>query len=130
MASYWPSAQAKANDPVIAGKMNSLTKIIFSQTLEKVEWENSVLSKGDIKDTVIKLKEQSGKDIVVFGSSSIVSSLTQSGLIDECRVIINPVILGRGKAQFSGDIDIKKMKLINIRQFGDGVVMLSYQPIQ
>lgn len=61
MASYWPSAQAKANDPVIAGKMNGLTKIVFSQMLEKVEWENSVLSKGDIKDAVIKLKEQPEK---------------------------------------------------------------------
>lgn len=67
---------------------------------------------------------------MIFGSSSIVSSLTQSGLVDEYRVIINPVILGKGKAQFIGDIDTKKLKLINIHQFGDDVVMLSYQPIQ
>jgi dihydrofolate reductase len=130
MSSYWPSNQAKLDTPAIADKMNSLTKIIFSKTLEKVEWGNSILVKGNIKDTVIKLKTQPGKDMVIFGSGNIVSSLTQLGLIDEYRVIINPVILGSGKAQFNGNVDTKKLKLIDVRKFDTGVVILSYQPIQ
>jgi len=90
-----------------AGKMNGLPKVIFSKTLDSVEWENSSLIKDNVKETVLKLKQQPGKDMVILGSGSIVSAFTQMDLIDEYRIIINPVILGDGKLQFTGDLDKK-----------------------
>jgi dihydrofolate reductase len=129
MAAYWTMPEVKLNDPVIAGKMNSLTKIVFSKSLDSVEWENSSLVKDNIKETVLKLKQQPGKDIVILGSGSIVSALTQMNLIDEYRVIINPVILGAGKLQFTGSLDKKILNLTDVKRFNSGVVILYYQPI-
>jgi dihydrofolate reductase len=130
MAAYWPMPEPKANDPVIAGKMNGLPKIVFSKTLDRVEWENSTLVKDNIKETVLKLKEQPGKDIVILGSGSIVSAFTQMSIIDEYRIIINPVILGAGKTQFNESLDKKILKLTDVKQFSSGVIILYYQPIQ
>jgi dihydrofolate reductase len=89
MASYWPSATE--NDPFIADKMNNLPKIVFSKTLEKVEWKNSRLVKGNIAEEISKLKLQPGKDMVIFGSGRIVSTFAQLGLIDEYRIIVEGV---------------------------------------
>src|SRR5262249_17783325 len=75
MASYWPTQQAINNDPVVAGKMNSLPKIVFSKTLKKAEWSNSRLVAGDLGEEVSKLKQQPGKDMVIFGSAVLVSAL-------------------------------------------------------
>jgi dihydrofolate reductase len=130
MASYWPTEMAKKNDPIIAGKMNSLQKMVFSKTLQKAEWENTTLVKNDIEKNIIKLKQQPGKDIVILGSGTIVSALTQLDLIDEHRFIISPVILGGGTLQFTGNIDRKKLELTDIKKFSTGVVMLYYQPIK
>jgi dihydrofolate reductase len=129
MASYWPAETVKKDDPVIAGKMNGLPKIVFLKTLEKAGWENTTLFNGDVEKNIRHLKEQPGKDILILGSGTIVSALTQSGLIDEYRFIINPVILGGGVYQFTGQIDRKKMELKDVKRFSFGVVMLSYQPI-
>jgi dihydrofolate reductase len=130
MAAYWPTAEAKLSDPVIAAKMNELPKMVFSKTLHSVEWENSSLIKNNIKETVLKLKEQPGKDMVILGSGSIVSAFTQMGIIDEYRIIINPVILGAGKPHFAGSLDKKILKLTDVKRLSSGVVMLYYQSIQ
>jgi len=130
MAAYWPKPEPKANDPVIASKMNGLPKIVFSKTLDKVEWKNSTLVKDNIKETMLQLKQQPGKDIVILGSGSIVSAFTQMGIIDEYRIIINPVILGAGKTQFSESLDKKTLKLADMQRFSSGVIVLYYQPIQ
>jgi len=82
MASYWPTETVKKNDPVIAGKMNGLPKILFSKTLERADWENTTLFNSDLKKNIRQLKQQPGKDIVVLGSGTIVSALTQTDLID------------------------------------------------
>jgi dihydrofolate reductase len=128
MAAYWTSDSVKTNDPIIAGKMNSLAKIVFSKTLNKVEWENSTLLKGDMEAKMRELKQQPGKDMVILGSGSIVSAFTQMGIIDEYRIFINPVILGAGKLHFTGHIDKKLLKLTAVKQFSTGLVMLTYQP--
>jgi dihydrofolate reductase len=130
MASYWTTSEAKINDPVIAGKMNALPKIVFSKTLDHVDWENSILIKDDIATAMLKLKQQPGKDMVILGSGSIVSAFTQMGLIDEYRIIINPVILGGGKLQFDEGIGKKQLKLTDVKSFKSGIVMLYYQPNQ
>lgn len=126
MADYWP--QATDEDPVIADMMNNLSKVVFSGTLDRVEWHNSRLASGDIAVEVSRLKEQPGKDMVIFGSGSIVSVLSQQGLIDEYRLFINPVILGNGKAHFSGLTRRINLQLVDTRTFSTGVVLLRYRP--
>jgi dihydrofolate reductase len=128
MADYWPTPSATTNEPLIADKMNNLPKIVFSKTLEKVEWNNSRLVKDNIAEEISKLKQQPGKDMVIFGSGSIVSTFTQHGLIDEYRITVNPVVLGSGKPLFKSIKDRIKMKLLKKKTFDSGVVLLYYEP--
>jgi dihydrofolate reductase len=130
MAGYWPTEHTRTGDPVIAGKMNGLEKIVFSKTLGSAKWENTTLFSGDLEKKISALKEQPGKDIVILGSGTIVSALTQADLIDEHRLIIVPVILGAGTLQFTGKIDRKQFTLTNMTKFNTGVVTLYYQPIK
>jgi len=128
MKAYWTMDSVKVSDPVIAGKMNNLPKIVLSKTLDKVDWGNSSLLKDDIEQKMRDLKSQSGKDIVILGSGSIVSAFTQMGIIDEYRIFINPVILGGGKLHFTGDIERKNLVLTDVKRFETGLVMLNYKP--
>lgn len=129
MASYWPMPDATTNDPIIAEKMNQKSKIVFSKTLDKVEWQNTKLIKGDIGQEISRLKQQPGQDMVIFGSGSIVAALTQLGLIDEYRIFVNPVILGGGTSLFKGVKDRFSLKLLETRAFRSGNVLLRYQPL-
>ncbi len=95
-ADYWPTPAAYKENPIIAPMMNDLPKIVFSRTLDSVEWNNSKLVKENIAEEISRQKKQPGKDMVIFGSGSIVSALTRLGLIDVYRLIVNPVILGSG----------------------------------
>jgi dihydrofolate reductase len=128
MVAHWPTDHAKTTDPIIAGKMNGLPKIVFSNTLKSADWENTTLLNGDIEKNIAAAKAQPGKDIVILGSGTIVSQLTRAGLIDEHRFIINPVILGGGTPQFTGISDPEKLELTGMTKFKTGVVMLNYQP--
>ncbi len=96
MASYWPTPTAIKNDPIVAGKMNSFPKYVFSKTLEKVDWNNTRLIKGDAVVELNKLKQQSGNDLFIFGSAKLSSTFTQNGLIDEYRLMVNPIVLSGG----------------------------------
>ncbi len=127
MVAYWPSSTD--NDPVITHKMNSLPKIVFSRTLASVDWENATLEKGPLEEAIRKLKQGDGKDLVLLGSGSIVSALLQKGLIDEYRLIVNPVVLGSGHPMFKGIPAMVKLKLIKTRVFDSGNVMLYYEPL-
>ncbi|MFZ0439075.1 MAG: dihydrofolate reductase family protein, partial [Candidatus Sulfotelmatobacter sp.] len=93
MAAYWPAAPHDE----IADKMNGLPKIVFSKTLQRVDWNNSRLIRNNIEEEILKFKQQSGKDVVILGSAKLASSFLRCGLIDEYRVILNPVLLGGGK---------------------------------
>jgi len=128
MASYWPTPLAKENDPIIADKMNTVPKIVFSKTLEKVEWNNSRLVKENIAEEVLQLKQQQGRDLAIFGSANLMVSLLQMGLVDELRIMVNPVVLGNGKPLFKGIHDTLNLKLIKTRTFRSGNVLLYYQP--
>jgi dihydrofolate reductase len=128
MAGFWPTTAAVNEDPVITEAMNNLPKIVFSKTLEKVEWNNSRLIKDNIKEEVIKLKQKPGKDIVIFGSGILVSSFAQMGLIDEYRFIINPIILGKGNPQFKNINNRHHLKLLETKSFKCGNVILYYKP--
>lgn len=128
MAGYWPTASPPAEDQVIIDAMNNTRKVVFSRTLEKVGWRNSILVTGDMAQEVSKLKQQSGRDMVIYGSGSVVSALARAGLIDEYQFLVNPVVLGAGKPLFSGLRDLVKLELLEARTFQCGVALLRYQP--
>jgi len=128
MVSYWPTEIAKKDDPIVAGLMNSLPKIVVSKTLDKVDWENTRLIKENVAEEIAKLKRQPGKDIAILGSSDLTVFLTKQGLVDEYRIMVNPVALGAGKSLFTGLQDKVSLKLIRTRAFDSGNVLLTYQP--
>lgn len=129
MESYWTTATDE--DRFITEKMNSLPKLVFSRTLKSApwgKWNNARLVGTDFAAEVKQLKQQPGKDVVIFGSAGLISSLAPLGLIDEYRVFVNPVILGQGNPLFKGIPERIKLKLLKTREFKSGMVMLSYQP--
>ena len=128
MASFWPTEEALRDDPVVAEKMNSLAKVVFSRTLARVDWNNSRLVKENAAEEVAKLKQQPGKDLALFGSANLMASLLPSGLIDEFRVMVNPVVLGSGMPLFSAIRSPLKLKLQKTRSFNNGNVLLYYEP--
>jgi len=124
MAKYWPTAPADE----IENQMNNLPKLVFSRTLQSAEWKNSTLVKSDAAEEISKLKQLPGKDMVILGSASLLASLLrQRGLIDEYRVILNPVFLGSGKPLFQDVKERLRLKLSRTKLFGSGVVVLYYQ---
>ncbi len=128
MAAYWPSAGAVTDDPVVAGYMNDLPKIVFSSSLEKAEWNNTRQVKGDAAEEIARLKAQPGKDLLIFGSAELASPLIQKGLIDEYRIFINPIVLGQGTPLFKNIKTRLPLKLIDSKIFKNGLVLLVYQP--
>ena len=128
MASYWPTEFAIKDDSIVAGLMNSLPKIVFSKTLDKAEWNNSRLVKENAAEEVSKLKGQPGKDIAIFGSSDLAVTLAEQGLIDEYRIIVNPLFLGGGTPLLKGIKEKVNLKLLNARIFKSGNVLLYYAP--
>ena len=110
--------------------MNNLPKIVFSKTLQEVKWNNSRLVKENIAEEISKIKQQPGKDMVIFGSGSIVSTFMQHGLIDEYRIIVNPIVLGNGNPLFKGINGKQNLKLLKTKVFDSGIVILFYEPAQ
>jgi dihydrofolate reductase len=127
MTNYWPTPAAKKDDPIVAEKMNTLPKIVFSRTLEKVEWNNTRLAKDNIEEEIQKMKRQPGKDMALLGSGSILTELAPLGLIDEYRIMVNPVVLGSGNPMFKGIKDRLNLRLLKTRTFRNGNVLLYYQ---
>ena len=127
MAGYWPTAQALANDPVVARQMNALPKIVFSRTLQSAPWSNTRLLRSDLTAEVRKLKAESGQDLTILGSGSLVSQLSQEGLIDDYLVVVNPIALGDGRSLFDGIRRQLALRLTQTRAFGNGKVLLSYE---
>ncbi len=128
MASYWPTSAAITDDPVIADLMNRLPKIVFSRTLQKAEWNNTRLIKDHIAEEITKLKQQPGKDLAIFGSANLLSTLVQMDLVDEHRIMVNPVVLGSGTPLFQGVNEPIGLKLLKTKAFDSGNVLLYYQP--
>ena len=128
MASFWPTPQAIKSFPTVAEGMNSMPKVVFSRTLEQASWKNTTLVKGDIAAAVRKIKNGSGPDMVILGSGSIVSQLAQAGLIDEFQIVVNPIVLGKGRTLFDGVKEKLPLKRNKTRTFGNGNVLLCYEP--
>ena len=129
MASFWPTPFAIKSDPVVAELMNSFPKVVISRTLNKAEWNNTRLITDHVAEEVTRLKQQPGKDLAIFGSANLTATLMHLGLLDELRIMVNPVILGQGTPLFKGVTEKVDLKLINTRVFRNGNVLLYYQPI-
>jgi len=126
-AASWP--QRTHNEFGVADKLNSEPKYVVSSSLEKTKWNNSTLIKGDVEEEVRKLKQQQGGAIRIVGSAALVQSLMKTGLIDEFRLMIHPVVLGRGKHLFNNTLDMTGLELVESKTFKSGVVLLCYQPV-
>jgi dihydrofolate reductase len=128
MASYWQSPAATKDDPEIALKMNSIQKYVFSKTLDKAEWNNTRLINGDAASELEKIKQQPGRDLLLFGSATLSETFIKNNLIDEYRLMVNPLVLGRGGALFKANHGMLRLKLLNTRTFHNGNLLLYYEP--
>jgi dihydrofolate reductase len=126
MALYWPTATG--DDPVITLKMNVLPKFVFSRTMEKAEWNNTRLIRENAAEEILKLKQARGKDLALFGSAALLSTLAQANLVDEYRIMVNPILLGKGTPLFQGMDRRMNLKLISSNTYRSGNVLLCYRP--
>jgi dihydrofolate reductase len=129
--SYWTSVVADPGNPQypFAKKMIDTPKIVFSKTLTKSAWNNTLLANGDIAEEVSKLKKQNGKDIIVYGGSTFVSNLIKQNLIDEYHLFINPAAIGKGLSIFGGLNEKLNLKPVDSKTYECGVVALLYIPV-
>ena len=131
MERYWPTIvkNPTGNKPMdeFAVIIQNIPKIVFSHTLKNVEWKNAKLAKGGIKEEVLELKQQAGKDILV-GSPSLIVTLMNLNLIDQFQLCVHPVIVGNGLPLFKNINDKTIFKLIKTKLFGSGAVTLYYEP--
>jgi dihydrofolate reductase len=126
MARYWPTERAQADDPAIVHLMNSTSKIVFSRESIRADWSNTRLITEHAIDELAKMKIQPGGNMCVLGSSNLCVSLMQANLIDEWRVMINPVLLGRGNTVYDGITDRLRLKHTGTKIFKSGNVLLYY----
>lgn len=131
MAKYWPSKLidlvCPKEDIAFADMMNNCEKVVFSKALRDTTWNNSRLAKQSIQKEVIALKQQPGKNMIIYGSGSIVSALTRLSLIDEYILWLHPVVLGKGKLLFGDAVIASGLRLIRSKTFGTGVIILNYR---
>jgi len=125
-AGYWPTA----TDEPYASFINNAPKYVVSTTLDKVEWQNSTLIRGNLAEELTKLKQQPGKNIGIQGSPTLVQSLLQQDLLDELRLAVHPVVAGKGKRLFKDGSDLKRLKLVDSKTTSTGVLLLTYRPAE
>jgi dihydrofolate reductase len=133
--SYWSDVMTKPDDPssidrshAFAKKMLETPKVVFTKTLKISKWVNTVLATGDLTDEIMKLKSESGKDIIVYGGATFDSSLIRAGLIDEFHLFINPAAIGSGMAIFKDLKEVQKFTMIKSTPFNSGIVELYFEP--
>jgi dihydrofolate reductase len=122
-AEAWPS-----RDGEFAEKFNEMPKYVVSSTLEEAEWNNSIVLQGHLADSVSELRENSPEgDVVVHGSAQLVQALLEHDLVDELRLMVFPVVLGKGKRLFGETSEMKRLRLSDAKAVGDGVAILVYR---
>lgn len=126
MAGFWPTPAAAQMMPEVAASMNAAPKYVFSRTLAKADWSNTTLLKGDILAETRRLKAEAGPDLLVMGSGTIVSQLTEAGLIDGYQIVVNPLVFGSGRTMFEGVTHRINLVLEKSRSFKNGKVVLWY----
>jgi dihydrofolate reductase len=128
MATYWPTAQAIANDPEIASRMNDMEKIVFSTTLTEASWSGTMVIPGEAPERVPTIKAAEGRDVLVIGSARLTANLVVAGVLDELRVMVSPIVLGQGRSLFEDLRTRVSLTLLRVRQFDSGNVLLTYRP--
>ena len=125
MTGYWPSA---SSDDPMAAQLNSTRKYVVSRTLQSPSWQNTTVIDSDVAAAVSELKRQSGGNIAVLGSGELVQTLIANDLVDEFRLFVHPVVLGRGKRLFRSSDRPRALRLIDSRTTTTGVLLLTYAP--
>jgi dihydrofolate reductase len=123
-AAAWPTMKGTGE---FGEKMNSMPKYVVSSTLENAEWNNSTVLTGDVAEEVSKLKQDVDGVILVAGSAQLVQTLLEHDLVDELRLMVFPVVLGRGKRLFGETSDKKRLRLTDSKAVGDGITILTYE---
>ena len=130
MAVYWPTVasnpESKEEDLFMADKLSDTAKVVFSKTVSAINWTN-VRVAGNIAEEVKKLKQQPGRDILIYGGAGIVASFIKENLIDEYHLFLNPTAIGNGKPIFSELDDTLKLKLVKSTTSSVGIVVLFYE---
>jgi dihydrofolate reductase len=127
-AGYWPQ---QGSEVELADHMNNTPKYVVSNTLQNVDaWQNSTLINGDVNAALTELKQQPGKNLAITGSATLVRSLLRDGLLDELRLLVHPVVVGRGKRLFPDGTDQQGLELVDSQTIPNGVLYLTYQPAQ
>jgi dihydrofolate reductase len=124
-AAAWPNF---TDEMGFADRMNTMPKYVVSTTLQKADWNNSHIIRGNVPEEVAKLKQQDGKNILVAGSGKLVETLLAHGLVDEFRFMLHPIVLGKGKRLFRDGIDSTVMNLVATKPLASGIVILTYEP--
>jgi dihydrofolate reductase len=131
-AGSWPYVPDDPNrsepEKEYARGLNAMRKIVVSRSLKSADWSGSEIVRSIDPAYFQQLKEQDGKDILIYGSASIVQQLTILGLIDEYQILVHPIVLGGGKALFADVNEAKRLQLVSSRQFASGVMLLTYHP--
>lgn len=122
-AGFWPK---QGSGVELADHMNNTPKLVVSNTLDNLEWQNSTLIKGDVAGTLTRLKQQPGKNISITGSGTLVNSLLRDNLLDELRLLVHPIVVGRGKRLFEPGPQ-QGLKLVESKTLANGVLSLAYQ---
>lgn len=121
-AAAWPQSKDEGAD-----YMNNVPKYVVSTTLNSLEWNNSTLIKENIVEKITKLKQQDGQDILVYGSAKLVHTLMQHDLVDRYRLLVYPVVVGKGKRLFK-EGTTSTLRLLELQAFSSGVVAIVYEP--
>ncbi|MDQ3657779.1 MAG: dihydrofolate reductase family protein [Chloroflexota bacterium] len=124
-ASAWPEM---TDEQGFADRFNSIPKYVVSTTLENPEWNNSHVIRGNLAEEIGKLKRESGQDIVIHGSGKLANSLMAEGLIDEYRLMVHPVVVGKGQRLFEDGTALAALDLVDSRPLSNGVILLTYVP--
>jgi dihydrofolate reductase len=128
MAAYWPTEQARANDPAITSRMNATPKLVFSTTLDDATWSATTIVPGEATEAVPAIKAKAGGELLVIGSAHLTAALAQSGTLDELRIMVSPIVIGQGRSLFENLEGRVSLTLLGVRQFDSGNVLLTYRP--
>lgn len=123
MAGFWPTS-----DDEYAKPMNDLPKVVFSRTLTNADWAQSTIASGDLADEINALRREPGKDMIAWGGAAFAQSLSRLRLVDEYRLVVQPVALGDGLPLFAGLTAPFVLDLIEAQAYADGAVLHIYRP--
>ena len=123
MAEFWP-----VSDDAYAAPMNEIPKVVFSRTLERAEWADSRIARGDLAEEIAALKREAGKDMLAWGGAAFAQSLTRLGLVDEYRLILQPVALGEGLPLFKDLTAPLRLELVEAQTYPTGAALHVYRP--